>query len=62
MSKCPSCGKILPDEWIRRQGAALLGRKGGSAKARTNAREAANIRWAKREPPIPPKKADKKRR
>jgi hypothetical protein len=45
MSRCPSCGKVLPDEWIRSEGAALLGRKGGQNKARTNAREAARARW-----------------
>jgi hypothetical protein len=45
MSRCPACGNILPDEWLRSEGAALLGRKGGQNKARTGAKEAARARW-----------------
>lgn len=49
MARCYHCGKVLSDDWIRKQGASLLGRKGGLVKARTSeqAREASRVRWNK---------------
>ncbi len=50
MSRCPFCNKILPDEWVKGQGAALMGKSGGPAKARRSevASAAAQIGWTKR--------------
>jgi hypothetical protein len=46
--RCPHCGKPLDERWLAKQGASLLGKTGrGKAKARTNAREAAQARWAR---------------
>lgn len=47
MSKCYHCGKILSDDWIRKEGASLMGKKGGANKARSReqAQAAANARW-----------------
>jgi hypothetical protein len=47
MARCPFCKHILPDKWVRKQGAALMGKTGGEAKARNNARAAALARWAR---------------
>jgi hypothetical protein len=56
MSRCPFCDTILPDDWVKQQGAALMGKMGGPTKARSSesARAAARIGWKKR------KKAKKK--
>ena len=50
MSRCPYCDKILPDNWLKAQGAALMGKASGQAKARSSetARIAAEIGWKKR--------------
>lgn len=48
MARCPFCKKILSDEWLKSQGASLMGKVGGKNKARTNAREAARARWKKK--------------
>jgi hypothetical protein len=47
MAKCYHCGKILDDAWLKRQGAALMGKASGEAKARSPemARKAALARW-----------------
>ena len=48
--RCPHCQCALEEEWLKTQGASLMGRsKGGTAKARSSeqAREAANKRWAR---------------
>ena len=47
MAVCPHCNEILSDDWIKRQGARLMGRKGGKAKIRSAvvARSAALKRW-----------------
>jgi hypothetical protein len=45
MSKCPFCGHVLADDWLKRQAASLMGKTKGPAKARANAREAADARW-----------------
>jgi hypothetical protein len=57
LARCPHCDKVLSDDWIRENGASLLGRAGGRAKARNaeQARAAAQARWTKA------KKAGKKR-
>lgn len=49
MSKCYHCGKVLSDDWIRKQGASLLGKKGGTNKARSReqAQAASRARWEK---------------
>jgi hypothetical protein len=47
MARCYHCGKILEDAWLKRQGAALMGKTSGQAKARSPelARKAALARW-----------------
>ena len=47
MSRCIHCGKILPDEWIIREGASLMGRRGEKSRSPEKARKAAQARWAK---------------
>jgi hypothetical protein len=47
MSRCIHCGKILPDDWIIREGASLMGRRGEKARSPEKARLAAQARWAK---------------
>lgn len=53
MARCPKCQAILPDEWVKSQGAALMGRSKGKAKARRSeiARAAAERRWSKKKIP-----------
>jgi len=48
--RCYHCGKVLNEDWLRSQGARLMGRKGGSNKARSpeTARKAALVRWGKK--------------
>ena len=53
MSKCYHCGAILSDDWIKHEGASLMGKEGGKNKSRHSAREAALARWE-------PKKKKKK--
>jgi len=36
---------VLSDTWVKKNGASLMGKSGGKAKARSNARAAANARW-----------------
>jgi hypothetical protein len=50
MSRCPFCDTILPDAWVKKQGATLMGKASGQAKARSSAkaRAAAEIGWKKR--------------
>jgi hypothetical protein len=47
MARCYHCGAILSDDWIRKQGASLMGKKGGETKARTReqAKAAGKARW-----------------
>jgi hypothetical protein len=47
MARCYHCGKILDDAWVKREGAALMGKASGEAKARSPelARKAALARW-----------------
>jgi hypothetical protein len=56
MARCYHCGKVLDDAWLKRQGAALMGKTRGEAKARSPevARKAALARWEPKEPPPPP--------
>lgn len=35
MARCPYCGKVLKDRWVKKQGAALMGKASGAAKARS---------------------------
>jgi hypothetical protein len=54
MSKCPHCGKILSDNWVKHEGASLLGKSGKKRKARSTevARDAALKRWENSGRPI----------
>jgi hypothetical protein len=47
IARCPFCSKILSDQWLKRQGAAMMGKARGKAKARAkeNAVRAARERW-----------------
>jgi hypothetical protein len=47
MPICPFCKKILPDDWVKRQGAALMGKASGQSKARSRAqaKAASRKRW-----------------
>jgi hypothetical protein len=49
VTRCPHCRHALDEDWLRKQGARLMGRKGGKRKARNSdqARKAANERWAR---------------
>lgn len=47
MARCPHCGQILSDYWVKKVGASLMGKTGGKAKARNNAAAAAKARWAR---------------
>jgi hypothetical protein len=50
MAKCPHCNKILADEWVKKEGASLMGKAAkGKAKRRRNAAAAARTRWKKKE-------------
>jgi hypothetical protein len=67
MARCYHCGKVLEDAWLKRQGAALMGKASGERKARSPelARKAALARWERtRQPesPQPPEPPPKKRR
>jgi hypothetical protein len=49
MARCPWCQKILNDDWLKREGASLMGKAAkGKAKRRRNALEAAQKRWEKK--------------
>jgi hypothetical protein len=56
MAKCPKCGAILSDEWLKKEGASLMGKAKGKAKRRSNASEAAHQRWAPKKKKAKPKK------
>ncbi len=45
--RCPHCDHILSDEWLKKVGASLMGKKGGAAKARSReqTQAAARSRW-----------------
>jgi hypothetical protein len=47
MSRCPFCNHILEDKWLKKQGASLMGKASGEAKARTRdqASAASRVRW-----------------
>jgi hypothetical protein len=48
MAKCPHCQQILSDEWVKKEGASLMGKSAkGKAKRRKNASDAARLRWDK---------------
>lgn len=47
MARCPKCGEILDDAWVKKAGATLMGKSGGANKARNNAQAAAKKRWKK---------------
>jgi hypothetical protein len=47
IAKCVHCGKVLPDAWIIKEGASIMGRTGGKTKRRKTARQAALTRWQK---------------
>jgi hypothetical protein len=49
MSRCPHCNKILKDNWVISQGAALMGKKGTKGRTPAQARKAARARWAKKD-------------
>ena len=50
MAKCPFCNKTLNDEWVKKEGASLMGKAAkGKAKRRKTAGEAARLRWQKKE-------------
>jgi hypothetical protein len=49
MARCYHCGKVLKDDWLRKIGASLMGKKGGVTKKRvTSGRPAAKARWSKK--------------
>jgi hypothetical protein len=54
MAKCPHCNKILSDEWVKKEGASLMGKSAkGKSKRRKNAQEAARLRWdSEKAPPV----------
>jgi hypothetical protein len=74
MAKCPFCSKVLSDDWVKKEGASLMGKSAkGKAKRRKNASDAARQRWDKKlekqvfagaaSPPKPkPKKKKKPKR
>ena len=47
MARCPHCNEILEDAWLKKIGATLMGKQGGSTKVRPRplARKAAKARW-----------------
>lgn len=49
MARCPHCNKILPDVWLKKMGASLMGKTSGASKARPHAvtSAAAKKRWKK---------------
>ena len=49
MPRCYHCGEILSDEWIKKQGASLMGKTGGLTKSRGSkgGKKAADAKWAK---------------
>lgn len=51
MARCPNCDCVLSDEWIKSEGASLMGKTAkGRRKRRTKelAQAAAEKRWKKR--------------
>jgi len=48
MARCPKCNEVLPDEWVKKEGASLMGKAAkGKSKRRRNAKAAARERWKK---------------
>jgi hypothetical protein len=49
MARCPFCNEILSDAWVKKTGAALMGKEGGinKARSRTVASNAGKQRWKK---------------
>jgi hypothetical protein len=46
MAKCPFCQQILSDDWVKKEGASLMGKSAkGRSKRRKNASDAARQRW-----------------
>jgi hypothetical protein len=47
MARCPFCDHILEDDWLKKMGAALMGKASGAAKARSTemTSSAAKKRW-----------------
>ena len=45
--RCPYCDHVLEDAWVKKMGAALMGKASGEAKSRGSAvaRGAAKKRW-----------------
>jgi hypothetical protein len=64
MARCYHCGKVLEDDWLKRQGAALMGKTSGEKKARSSeqARQAALKRWEPDSPPPKPAHKGPKKR
>ena len=62
MARCYHCGKVLEDAWLKRQGAALMGKASGERKARSPelARKAALARWEHARESEPPSFHQKK--
>jgi hypothetical protein len=50
MAKCPMCGEVLEDAWVKKAGATLMGKSsspGSKARSREAASSAARKRWKK---------------
>jgi hypothetical protein len=49
MAKCPMCGKILEDAWLKKVGATLMGKSSSPGKGytRLTSQAAARKRWSK---------------
>lgn len=48
MAKCPFCNQVLSDDWVKKEGASLMGKTAkGKRKSRKNAKAAAQERWDK---------------
>ena len=47
MARCPHCNKILEDAWLKKTGAALMGKASGESKSRGSevTSAAAKKRW-----------------
>jgi hypothetical protein len=45
MARCYHCGQVLDDEWLRKQGASLMGKKGGKNKTPDVKAKLVQARW-----------------
>jgi hypothetical protein len=45
MARCYHCGQVLDDEWMRKQGASLMGKKGGKNKTPDVKAKLVQARW-----------------